>query len=401
MRILLSDGSGLTARQAAGLLAVAGHDVGVLSADPWCLCRFTGTVRRVHPVPAVAADPFAWLDAALAVYRDHAYDALLPTQEQAAVLSWAASRVHAAGVVTAVPPFTALAAVQDKVRATGTLAALGLPQPRTVVVDGRAALATWARFPVWVKAAVGTATSGVWLVPDATTRDRIVDELPADSPLVVQDPAPGPLVMVQAVAAGGRLVAFHAAERRREGARGGASHKVGVLLPAVRRDMATLVEALDWHGALSADVIMTPDGHRFIDVNPRLVEPVNGFRSGVDLVGALLAVACNQPVASPGGRAGVATHQLLLAVLGAAGRRGRRRDVVAELAAAARRRGAYRGSTEELTPLAGDLRAAVPVALAAAVALARPGAAAWLTRGGVGAYALSAAGWEALVGADR
>jgi hypothetical protein len=54
-----------------------------------------------------------------------------------------------------------------------------------------------------------------------------------------------------------------------------------------------------------------------------------------------------RPPATPG----VRTHQLLLAVLGAA-QAGRRRDVLRELGQALTRTGAYRGSTEELTPAA-------------------------------------------------
>ena len=41
MRVLLSDGSGLTARQTESQLADAGHRVDVLSPDPLCLARFT------------------------------------------------------------------------------------------------------------------------------------------------------------------------------------------------------------------------------------------------------------------------------------------------------------------------------------------------------------------------
>lgn len=52
VKVLLSDGSGLTARQVAGRLAAMGHVVEVLSPDPLCLCRFTGHVRRVHRVPS-------------------------------------------------------------------------------------------------------------------------------------------------------------------------------------------------------------------------------------------------------------------------------------------------------------------------------------------------------------
>ena len=64
MRILLSDGAGLTARQCATLLSGAGHEVEALSAEPLCLCRFTRHVRKVHQVPPCGIDPFGWLDAA-------------------------------------------------------------------------------------------------------------------------------------------------------------------------------------------------------------------------------------------------------------------------------------------------------------------------------------------------
>ena len=137
MRVLLSDGTGLTARQSATLLSQAGHRVEALSPDPLCLCQFTRHVRRVHRVPAYGADPLGWLDAALAIAaRQHA-EVLFPTQEQVAVMSLAAQRLRDAGLLTAVPDFAALAAVQDKVTAFATLTRLGLPQPPATVADSR------------------------------------------------------------------------------------------------------------------------------------------------------------------------------------------------------------------------------------------------------------------------
>jgi hypothetical protein len=224
-----------------------------------------------------------------------------------------------------------------------------------------------------------------------------VPDLFAHGPVVVQARADGPLHMVQAVADGGTLVAFHAVERVREGARGGASHKVGRSLPDARAAIATLAAGLGWTGALAADVVVTAGGPVVIDVNPRLVEPVNAARSGVDLVGPLLDLATGgHPAAQPGGRPGVATHQLLLAVLGAAQRHGTRRAVAAELLAAVRHRGAYRDGTEELTPIAGDLRSAVPVVVATGAVLVRPSAWRALATGSVANYALSAPGWAAV-----
>jgi len=121
MRILLSDGSGLTARQTANQLAGRGHHVDVLSPDPMCLCRFTRHVGRVWRVPAYGADPWGWLDAALGAYDRGQFDVLFPTQEQVAVLAAAPDRLRAAGVATAVPTFAACP----------TIVTTGLVSPRT------------------------------------------------------------------------------------------------------------------------------------------------------------------------------------------------------------------------------------------------------------------------------
>jgi biotin carboxylase len=403
MRVLLSDGSGLTARQAATQLAEHGHTVHALSPDPLCLTRFTRRVQRVHRVPPYGADPLHWLDAALAAYRSAGMDVLLPTQEQVAVLSAVAARVRAAGVRTAVPSFSALARVQDKVSAFATLAAAGLPQPPGTVLETPGQAARLDRFPVFLKLPIGTATSGVGLITDPAGRDRFVAAAGATGAfamggLLAQQPADGPLVMAQCVFDRGELVAWHACLRVREGTSGGASHKRSASLPAIREHLAVLGRELGWHGALSADAILGDGGPCYIDINPRLVEPGNAWRAGVDLVTPMLDLAGGTaPPPQPGGRPDVRTHQLLIALLGAAQRTGRRRDVAAELLAAARRAGDYAGSTEELTPVRGDPRAAVPAGLAAAATLIRPAAWRWFAAGSVRNYALSPAGWRALL----
>jgi hypothetical protein len=405
MKILLSDGSGLTARQVAGLLAGSGHQVEVLSPDGLCLCRFTRHVRRVHRVPGYGADPLGWLDAALAVYRAGGFDVLFPTQEQVAALAHSAGRLEAGGIRTAVPSFEAVRAVQDKVSASATLGALGIPQPETAFLGSADDLWAWPSLPVFVKVPIGTATSGVRRIGSAAALRSAVAELEAagafagDGGVVAQKPAAGPLVMAQSVFAGGEMVAAHANLRVREGAGGGASHKRSLDQPAeVIKHLESLGRSLRWHGALSADAILTSTGPVFIDVNPRLVEPGNAWRSGVDLTGALLDVArAAQPEAQPPGRPGVATHQLLLAILGAgAGGRGRR-GVAAEILAALAHAGSYRGSAEELTPVRGDPLAAVPVLAVTTALLIRPALSRRLTTGSVAGYALTPAGWDQLL----
>jgi hypothetical protein len=384
MKILLTEGSGVTSRQVAGRLAEMGHRVEVLTSDPFCLCRFTRHVRRLHRVPAYGTEPFGWLEAALSVFEAGAFDVLFPTQEQVAVLA-------VSGVGTAVPSFAALAAVQDKVSAFATLTRVGLPQPPSAVVVTTEELLAWRDLPAYVKQPIGTATIGVRKVETAADL-RAIDVGPDG--VLVQRTVDGPLAMVQSVFAGGELVASHANLRTRLGANGGASHKRGIDHDEIRAHLVALGADLGWHGALSADVILTGDGPVFIDINPRLVEPVNAWRSGVDLVGTLLEVAQGrQPTPQPRGRAGERTHQTLLAVLGAAQAGRGRRGIARELAAAAGHTGDYAGSVEEMTPWRGDRRAAVPLVMAAAATLLRPAWWQWFVSGSVAAYALTPGAW--------
>jgi hypothetical protein len=405
MRMLLTEGSGLTSKQVASRLMDAGHEVGVLTSDPIFLTRFTRATSGWHRVPAFGPDPFGWLDAALGIYHRFGYDLLFPTQESVTVLAAEAERLHREGVRTAAPPFAALAAVQSKVAATATLQRLGLPQPPTMVLADEAAIGAFDGFPAFVKTPIGTASGGVELVADRADLERLLatwqlDDALALGGVVAQAPADGPLAMIQSVFDGGRLVAFHANTRTREGARGGASHKRSVALPAAREAVEVLGASLGWHGALSADVIVTADEPQVIDVNPRLVEPANAWAAGVDLVGAMVELGCGgHPAPQDPAREAVSTHQLLLAIGGAAQQGRGRRGVAGELVAAATRRGSYRHSSEELSPAVRqrDPAAAVPLLLAATMTLVRPSSWTWFSSGSVANYALSPSGWRTIL----
>ena len=407
MFVLLSDGAGLTARQSATLLSRAGHRVEALAPDPLCLCGLSRHVRQVHRVPGLGTDPLGWLEAALEVAARRQADILLPVQEQVAVMSLARERIARVGVLTAVPDFASLRQVQDKVSAFETLTRLSLPQPRATVVTSQEALESIDQLPVFVKTPVGTASAGVHRVTTRAELRQYAAQLDFRDGVLVQQPAIGPLIMIQSVFANGELVAFHACERVREGTGGGASHKRSISVPEVRAHTAALGAALNWHGGLSADVILTAEGPRFIDINPRLVEPANAFLSGVDLTGALVEVASSgtatrQPLGNPG----VRTHQALLALLGVAAVSGRRRDILRELLHALTRTGHYRHSTEELTPwrwpgAAVDPIAVIPAVAATLATLIRPTAWQHFAAGATSAYSLTPAAWQALLETAR
>ena len=399
MRVLLSDGSGLTSRQVATRLGALGHHVEILSSTPFCLTRFTRHVRALHEVPRFADDPLAWFEAANRIAKTRAMDVLLPTQEQVAVLSALRGRL---GIATVVPHFAALRRVQDKIEAWRTLHAVGVPQPASVVARSIDDLATIAQFPVFVKRPISTASAGV---RRAATADELIAAATAlglgKRELLVQLQASGRLAMVQALADHGRLIAHHANLRIIEGIGGGAAVKESVRLPALPEHLERLVQALDWHGPISMDVIITDEGPLVIDVNPRLVEPVNALFSGVDLVGAMLELAKDlHPPALPAGKAGVRSRQLLLCVLGAA-ERGSRRAVLRELTAALQRRGDYQDVAEELTPVSGDPVAAIPVVVATLATLIKPSLWRRFHAGATGPYALTPEAWQKIIVASE
>ena len=396
MRILLSEGSGLTSRQVAGQLGALGHEVEILSSSRICLTRFTRHVKAIHDVPRFGLDPFGWLAAAERVAAERKSDLLFPTQEQVTVLS--ARRKHL-GVATLVPPFASLARVQDKISAFHTLNAIDAPQPQTFVISSADDLRNVATYPVFVKRPVSTASSGVRRATNAQELLAAAGEFGlGQSELIVQSQASGDLAMVQAVADRGRLVAHHACLRLREGVGGGASLKQSISLPGLADMLARLVAALDWHGGLSMDLIVTDSAPVIIDVNPRLVEPANALAAGVDLVAAMLEVAGNAPAQErPAGGAGVRTHQTLLAILGAAEQHGTRRAVLREAFDAIFARGDYAGSVEELTPIAGDPVAATPVISALVATLIRPSLWRKFHAGAVGPYAVTPEAWNEIL----
>jgi len=394
-KILLSEGSSLSAREAITALGLAGHRVALMSSDPLCLGRFSRFVTQVHAAPAPGADPDGYLAAVLDVIRTDAIDAVLPVHEQAYLFA-AARKQFPAEVGLALADFAAFEQVQSKAALAHLLTRLGVPQPRTELIRSADELARAKAYPFFVKAAFGTASVGVWHVKDDRQRDGLVQRLAQDSAfgdgLLMQEAIAGTLERTQAIFDHGRLVACHIYRQVLEGPGGGDVLKQSVVDAEVRAIVETIGHALGWHGALSFDYIRegasaTP---YFIDANPRLVEPMNAWLSGVDLPGALLQVSLGQnPPAQAPGRAGVVTRLGLMGLLDAARQRNRRRDVLADIAQLATGSGRYRSTQEELVPLWADPWVAVPLAVVTGRLLWRPADAARVSASTVAAYSLT------------
>jgi predicted ATP-grasp superfamily ATP-dependent carboligase len=396
-KILLSEGSSLSSRETITALGLAGHRVELVSSDPMCPGRFSRFVRRVHRAPASGADPDGYLMAVIETVKSSGIDALLPVHEQAYLFA-AARKQLPSGLGIALADFEAFEQVQSKAGLAELLTRLKVPQPKTDVVRSAAEFAAERPYPFFVKAAFGTASTGVWRVGDAVKRDALLLQLEQQDAfangLLVQAAVTGSLERTQAVFDRGRLVASHIYRQVVEGPGGGDVLKISVVRPEVRAIVERIGQALAWHGALSFDYILddatgTPN---FFDANPRLVEPMNAWLSGVDLAGALLQVSLGEtsPVQSDG-REGVLTRLGLMGLLDAARQRHRRRDILRELGLLAFSAGRYRGSREELVPLWTDPWCVVPLGVVVARLLRTPAAATRFSETTVAAYSLTPA----------
>ncbi|GAA1553113.1 ATP-grasp domain-containing protein [Kribbella hippodromi] len=405
LRVLLTEATSASAREVLTVLGRHGHTVDVLHTGGVSLTARSRWVRRRYSSPPFAADPIAYLDRLREVLTSTEYDVVLPTHEQLVALSRFADEFGAlAGL--AVPPFAAVRVLQDKAAAADLLDRLGLPQPATRLVHSAAELLATDLLPAYIKLPVATSSRGVWLAEDAAQLTEIADlsavraNFAAGGVVLIQQPLSGSLLLVQAVYDHGRLVGAHTAIRRREGVQGSASAKESVRRPDVIEHLIRLGEELRWHGPLSIDAILDEeDQPRYIDVNPRLVEPVNAELAGAQLVDRWLTVSRGgKPGPLPVAHPGVRTHMLLMAILRHAEVGRGRRAIVRELLAAVRRRGWYAGSTEELLPLREDrIGAAFLIAITACLLISP---ALWKPLGGSGVppHTLTPEGWHRLVG---
>ncbi|HME70051.1 MAG TPA: hypothetical protein VKM54_09310 [Myxococcota bacterium] len=398
IRILVSEGSSLSAREAITALGRAGYRIEVCDPSGLCLARFSRFVRRVHRCPHFASNPTAYYEFIRELLASGRYDVLYPAHEQVYLFARQRNALSALAGVP-VPSFEAIERVQGKVAMAATFKKLGIPTPPTVVVhDEAAARAAASRVgcPCYLKADIGTASGTIWKVTDAPSLDQALGDLRAlgalSSGVVVQGLAPGMLERLYALAERSHLVAAHTVQQIIAGPRGGDVQKVSVDRPAVRAHVTRLVEALEWHGALSIDYLRDgSDGtERFVDVNPRLAEPGNAVLSGLDLPRLLVRLGLGEHIGDqPPGKIGVQTHMALQAVILPATRGGSRFEILGTIAALILGRGPFRGSRESLSPAWLDPPSVLPIGFVALLLLISPASWRWLAARQVGSYALT------------
>ena len=197
-RVLLSEGSSLTARETMTILGSRGIGVDVASASGWPLASFSTWCRGVRRVPSAGRDPVGYL---------RAIDALLASGRYRALLAAGREHLpHASGRL-AVAEASAFEQVQSKIAFAGLCDELGIPQPAWHEVRCEADLDR-VGYPAWIKAAYSTAGRGVKRVGTHAEAASAWRALGADGAAVmVQAPARGAYRQVAALFDRGRLIA--------------------------------------------------------------------------------------------------------------------------------------------------------------------------------------------------
>src|SRR5262249_33402181 len=137
LRILLTEGSSLSARQTLYALAAARPIIDVCDPRPFlCLARYSRFVRRIHRCPSFATDPQGYLRFLMYRLRAERYDVLLPVHDQVFLVSRFREKLRAR-VGLAVPEFATLERLQSKAGFLRVLEELKLPHPPTDLVRSR------------------------------------------------------------------------------------------------------------------------------------------------------------------------------------------------------------------------------------------------------------------------
>jgi len=364
--------------------------------------RFSRFIHTVYRCPKSGGDPLGYLKFIIHLLQEQKYDVLFPANEQAYLFAWAKDYLtHLVGL--AVADFSAFNRLQTKSAFMQLLDDLKLPHPDTRMartwseIDRAANLFTT---PFYIKTSYGTASTGVWCIeqkgglPEVKVRLDGQKLLDGQTEFLIQAAAPGDFEQAHSIFDRGRLLALHCTRRLLEGAGGGAVVKRGINRPLVRQHFEKIGQYLAWHGSLSIDYFW--DGQTgqpcYIDANPRITEPMNAVVNGINLADLQVQLSLGRQISPyPPVRSALKSHTALQAVLGAAGRRHKRADVLREVLRVAFKKGLYQDSQEGMTPILHELPSILPLAVVVISLLFDPSSEQRLASNTIANYSLGAA----------
>ncbi|WP_322889434.1 MULTISPECIES: ATP-grasp domain-containing protein [unclassified Yoonia] len=285
MRVLITGARAPVALHLLRLLAGAGHEVHLADSLRQPLSAASVLHQGCHLLPSLRAEMGAAAEALQRLLRDQRIDYVIPTCEEVLYLGqiW---RDHPMPAPLFAPSFELLEQVHNKHRFIMLCEALGLPAPRTRLLQSKAdvtALVPEAQAlvfkPVWSRFATQTMIRPARL-------DRIAPS-PA-APWVAQDFIAGQELCVYAVAHAGKVTAL-SAYRGLIRAGLGASVCFAAVQDAGVTDFVTrFVAGTGWTGQISFDLIRRDDGTVLpIECNPRATSGLHFFRDPAPIAAAI------------------------------------------------------------------------------------------------------------------
>ena len=402
IRILLSEGSSTNVREMITALGPLGYTLDICDPNPLCMGRFSRYIHKVYRCPTSGSDPVGYLKFIIYLLKQQTYDVLFPANEQAYLFAWAKDYLIPL-VGLGVADFSAFNRLQTKSAFMLLLDEIKLPHPATQIAT------TWSEIeqaanlfttPFYIKTSYGTASTGVWRIEQkvllAEVKGRLDEQrlLDGQTEFLIQAAAPGDFEQSHAIFDHGHLLALHCTRRLLEGAGGGAIVKIAVNRPVIRQHFEKIGQYLNWHGSLSIDYFW--DGQTgqpsYIDANPRITEPMNAVVNGINLADLQVQLSLGMEISPiPPGKTALKSHNALQAMLGAAGRRHSRLDVLREMYRVAFKKGVYKDSQEGMTPILQDIPSSLPLAVVAINLLFNPSSEQRLSSQAIADYSLGTA----------
>jgi predicted ATP-grasp superfamily ATP-dependent carboligase len=383
IRILLSEGSSTNVREMISALGPLGFSLDICDPNPFCMGRFSRYIHKVYRCPTSGSDPLGYLKFVVDLLKRQTYEVLFPANEQAYLFAWAKNQLTPL-VGLAVADFSAFKRLQTKAAFMQFLDELQLPHPATHLARTWSEIEQAARFftaPFYLKTSYGTASTGVWRIeqkqylPALKTQLERLGLLDGQTEFLVQAAAAGRFEQSHSIFDHGRLLALHCTRRLLEGAQGGAVLKTGVERPLVRQHFEQMGRALCWHGSLSIDYFWDEASGQpaYIDANPRITEPMNAVVNGLNLADMQVQLSLGRQIQPQLAQwTGLKSHNAMQAILGAAGRRHSRLDVLRDMWQVLLKKGIYRGSREGMTPVGQDFPSILPLSLVLTSLLLNP-----------------------------
>ena len=326
-RLLFLEGSSLTSRETLTVLLKESYKIDVLSPRRFSIAYFSRLTHRV-PIVDVNRFPVDYLRQVSQLLHKTNYKAILPTHEEGWLLA-NGKQFLPQSLPIALADKEQFKMLAGKIAFAETADLLGLPTPKwEYVKDADSILLD---YPYWLKADYGTAGRSVYKISSKKDLAEVTSKLTAsDEEWMVQQDIVGDYGQVQAVFDHGELLAVHSSVKVGSGAGGSAAARLSIESKRTREHVEKLGQYIQWHGCLTLDFIRRGDQFYYIECNPRMVEPANAYKAGVNFPKIMIELASHSYAKSEVilGQAGVETHSLMALIIGTAEKTKSRRKIL-------------------------------------------------------------------------